>query len=103
MSDVPEISVEELAADRDAYVIDVRTPGEFAEAHVPGAHLIPLDELEDRIDEVPADRGIRVICQVGGRSARATEFLNAAGRDATNVAGGTSAWVAAGLPTEAAR
>lgn len=86
----------------DIFVLDVRTPEEFADGHVPGATLLPLQELEGRLGELEARRGeeIAVICASGGRSSRATELLRARGFTASNVAGGTRAWVAAGYPTE---
>ena len=98
MTDVPEIDVTELArrhAD-GAYVLDVRQPDEYEAAHVPGAVLVPLDQLEARQAEVPRDRPLLVICKSGARSAAAVRALAAAGYDATNVAGGTLAWIEAG-------
>ena len=97
---VPEIAVEELARRHGAgaYVLDVRQPDEYEAGHVPGAVLIPLDQLAGRQDELPTDTELQVICKSGGRSATAVEALRAAGYDATNVAGGTMAWIAAGHP-----
>lgn len=99
-SPVPEIDVDELARRHaeGAYVLDVRRPDEYAEAHVPGAVLLPLDQLPDRQGEVPNDRPLLVICRSGARSAVAVEALRAVGYDATNVAGGTLAWIEAGNP-----
>jgi rhodanese-related sulfurtransferase len=95
---LPEIDVDELAAREGdgSVVLDVRQPDEYVEAHVPGAVLIPLNELPERQGELPADRPLLVICGSGPRSARAVEALRAAGYDATNVVGGTRAWVEAG-------
>jgi rhodanese-related sulfurtransferase len=100
--DVPAIDTEELAArlDAGAVLIDVRQPDEFEEFHVPGARLIPLDELPDRLHEIPEDRTVYAICRTGGRSSRAVRFLNANGFDAVNVAGGSLGWVDSGRPTE---
>ncbi len=97
-----EESVAELAAARAAGItlVDVRTPAEFAGGHVPGAVNIPLDQVEARITELPEVGDIHVICAAGGRSAKATALLTAKGRAAINVAGGTNAWIAAGLPIE---
>lgn len=100
--DVPEIDVDQLAtlvAD-GAYVLDVRNPDEYVDARVPGVTLIPLAELPDRTAEVPTDRPVYVICAAGGRSRRAAEFLTPLGVDATNVAGGTNAWIQAGRPVD---
>lgn len=97
---IPEIPADELAPLREqgAVVIDVRMPDEYAEAHVPGALLVPLPELPDRVAEVPDAEVVYVICRSGARSLKACEFLVAGGRTAVNVAGGTLAWLEAGLP-----
>ena len=85
----------------EALLVDVREPWEWEELRIPGAVLIPLAELAHRVDEVPADRDVYVHCRIGGRSARAVEFLHAHGRPrAVNVAGGIEQWVKDGLPTE---
>ncbi|HLU43282.1 MAG TPA: rhodanese-like domain-containing protein [Microthrixaceae bacterium] len=95
---VPQVTVDELAAAVEAggAVLDVRMPDEFAEAHVPGAVLIPLPELPERAHEVPADQLVHVICRSGGRSQKACEFLAARGHRVANVAGGTLAWIESG-------
>ena len=73
---VPEISVDELAAAAaGAFLLDVRQPDEYVEAHVPGALLVPLDEVPARAGELPADTEILVICRSGARSHRAAEYL----------------------------
>jgi len=97
---VPEIDVDELADLRDSGVplIDVRQPDEYEAGHVPGAVLIPLAEVPERIEEVPTDGAVYIICETGSRSARAAEYLQRNGIDAVNVVGGTSAWLAADLP-----
>jgi rhodanese-related sulfurtransferase len=99
---VPEIDVEELARLREsgAVVVDVREPDEYASFHVPDARLIPLADVPERIEEIPDDQQVYVICATGSRSARAAEFLNRQGYDAVNVAGGSRAWVEAGHPVE---
>jgi rhodanese-related sulfurtransferase len=101
--DVPEVDIEAFAAlhTTGVAVIDVREPHEYEEAHVPGATLIPLGEVPDRVAEVPAGETVYLVCAVGGRSGRAAEFLAGQGRDVVNVAGGTKAWIAAGKPTVA--
>ena len=96
---VPEIDIAELAAHPETPLIDVREPDEYESGHVPGAKLIPLGEVPDRLDEIPAEP-VYVICAVGARSARAAEYLIAQGRQATNVAGGTKAWIEAGRRVE---
>jgi rhodanese-related sulfurtransferase len=83
-------------------LLDVRTPGEFAAAHVPGAKLIPLDELDAAAfcRERAADGSpVYVLCQSGGRARRAIEKLERAGvQGCVLVEGGTQAWIDAGLP-----
>ena len=98
--DTPEISATELAERRDAgaLVVDVRQPDEYEEAHVPGAVLIPMDEMPERVDDIPMDEPVYIVCQTGARSERVAEWLLRQGYDATNVVGGTSAWMRAGKP-----
>lgn len=98
--DVPEIDVDEAARRRAAGtpVIDVREPHEYVEGHVPGAPLIPLGDLVERSDEVPATGEVLVVCRSGARSRRAAEHLRGLGIDAINIEGGTLAWIEAGHP-----
>ncbi|WP_309127551.1 rhodanese-like domain-containing protein [Microbacterium sp.] len=91
------ITVEQLAGRSGVPLIDVRERDEFAAGHVPGAVNLPLSELGARLGELPAE-AFDVICQVGGRSARAVQALEARGFDATNVEGGTGEWIAQGRP-----
>jgi rhodanese-related sulfurtransferase len=100
--DVPEIDVEELARLRETGValVDVRQADEYEEFHVPGAQLIPLAEVPERMEEIPDDERVYVICAGGGRSAKAVDFLNRQGYDTVNVAGGSKAWREAGHPVE---
>ena len=100
--EVPEIGIDELARLRESgvVVVDVRQPDEFERARVPGARLIPLADVPERIEEIPDDQRIYVICGSGPRSARAVEYLNQQGYDTVNVAGGTKAWLDAGHPVE---
>ena len=91
-----------LAAGEPAQLLDVRTPGEFAAAHVPGATLVPLDELDAAAfcrEHAAAGRPVYVLCQSGGRARRAIEKLQRAGfNGGVLVEGGTQAWLDAGLP-----
>jgi adenylyltransferase/sulfurtransferase len=95
---IPEVSVHDLKRRRDTddapFVLDVREPYEADIASIGADQLIPVDELEDRLDELEAgpDDEIVVHCRSGGRSARATEFLREKGYDASNLAGGVLAW-----------
>ncbi len=84
---------------RPALVLDVREPHEFAEVRIEGSLLLPMSQLATRLDEIPRDRPVLVLCHVGGRSARVTGFLRQQGwEDVGNVAGGIDAWQRAGLP-----
>lgn len=95
---IPEIDVDELARrlDDGAVLVDVREVEEYVEAHVPGAQLVPLSQLRERLDEVPATAQVLLICRSGARSMQAAALLAEAGHDTVNVAGGTMAWMAAG-------
>ena len=93
------VSVQDLANAEDGFLLDVREPWEFAQGHAPGATLIPLGELAGRIDELPDDTPIYVICRSGNRSLTASDILVAAGKqDVRNVQGGILAWQQAQLP-----
>jgi rhodanese-related sulfurtransferase len=98
--EVPEVDVEELEARKiaGAVVFDVREPDEYENAHVPGAVLVPLATVPDRLADFPTGDAVYLICASGNRSRRAAQFLRAKGVDAVNVAGGTKAWLAAGKP-----
>lgn len=96
-----QVTPQEAAALRDqgAFVLDVRQASEWVDGHVPGATLIPLDQLPARVGEVPRDRPVVVICRSGNRSAAGRDILLGAGFPAvTSVEGGIRAWESAGLP-----
>jgi rhodanese-related sulfurtransferase len=88
--DYPQVHVDEWdgGLGSRAALIDVRTPREFAAGHIEGAINIPLEELRDRVGEVPRDRRVVVHCQVGMRGYMATLLLRQARIDAANLAGG---------------
>jgi rhodanese-related sulfurtransferase len=82
-----------------AYLLDVREPSEWNEAHVDGAVLIPLGELSARVSEIPTDQDVLIICRSGNRSGQARDLLRAAGLNrTTSINGGINAWMSAGLP-----
>jgi rhodanese-related sulfurtransferase len=92
---------ERLGTDPRPFLLDVREPWEFVAGHVPGAELIPLGELEQRVAEVPRDRPVFAICHSGQRSLAAAGYLQALGyRDVVNVDGGTAAWIERGYPVD---
>ena len=80
-------------------LLDVREQNEFVEVRAPGAFLVPTSSLAARVDELPDDRPLLVVCRTGVRSAAVTGFLARSGRsDVFNVTGGMEAWEQAGLP-----
>ena len=84
-----------------AFVLDVRTQEEWDAGHIPGATLIPLDQLASRVSEVPADQPVVVYCRSGNRSKSGRDILTAAGLEqVTSMNGGIGAWQAAGYPVE---
>lgn len=98
-----EVSVAEAARLRaaGAFILDVRTVGEWNEYHVPGSKLIPLDQLGNRLAEIPRDREIVVVCRSGNRSTVGRDTLLKAGfPQVTSLAGGLQAWRNAGQPVE---
>ena len=86
-----------LRDEPDTVLLDVRERDEFAGVRAPGAALVPMSELAQRVGELP-DRPLLVICHSGNRSLAVTSYLRHLGRDAANVAGGMVAWERAGLP-----
>jgi rhodanese-related sulfurtransferase len=80
------------------FVLDVRTPEEWNEFHAPNTTLIPLDELASRVNELPKDRPIVVVCRSGNRSQAGRDILLQAGINATSMIGGLNEWRASGHP-----
>jgi len=78
-------------------VLDVREPVEWEAGHIEGALHIPLGELVERRDELPAAQTL-VVCKVGGRSAQAVAYLAQQGYEVVNLDGGMLDWEAAGRP-----
>lgn len=104
---VPQISVHALCqmmeSDPSLHVIDVRRPSEYRNGHAPGALNLPLHELGDLAQSVDPERPTAVICAGGYRSSIGTSILERLGfGEVYNVTGGTSAWLAAGLPAAGA-
>ena len=95
---VPQISVEQLKQRLDAgdkpFILDVREPHEYAIVNL-GAPLIPVGQVGQRLNELPADKGTEIVvhCKTGGRSQRAAQEIKAAGySNVKNLAGGITAW-----------
>ena len=83
-------------------VVDVRRDDEWVTGHVSGAVHIPIDDLSDRMDQVPQDKKLLFICAAGVRSGLACEIAASMGYDSENlynVEDGTPAWMAGNYPT----
>ena len=93
-----EVSINDLdkAIASGEFVVDVREDWEFQAGHVPSAEHIPLNTIPDRLAEIPKDQPVWVICQAGGRSMTAANYLEAQGYDVVSVAGGTGSWIQSG-------
>jgi rhodanese-related sulfurtransferase len=84
------------------FVVDVRAQEEWDEYHAPNTTLIPLDQLQNRLNELPKDQEILVVCRSGNRSQQGRDILLAAGYNATSMTGGLKEWYAKGYPIEGA-
>ena len=80
------------------FVLDVRTPEEWNDFHAPNTTLIPLDELAARVNELPKDQPIVVVCRSGNRSQAGRDILLQAGFNATSMNGGLNEWRDTGHP-----
>ena len=99
--ELPLLDVDELRAHMDVLeVLDVREPFEFRHGHIPGARLLPSGEAWSRLEEVPPDRAIAVVCGDQTRSAAVASMLQRAGRDVRLVMGGMVDWLERGYPVE---
>lgn len=97
----PEQAAAALAADPTLRILDVRTPREHRSHRLPGAVLVPVQELPQRLDELDADARWLVHCEHGVRSVAACQILRQAGfDDLRNLRGGLAHWAACGLPLE---
>lgn len=106
LTTAPEIPQTDISAldqrPEGSVLLDVREPEEYDHGHVPGAINLPQAELATRLDELPKDKPVFVICQSGSRSRRSAQFLAQMGfTDVINVTGGTGAWHEAGKPLAA--
>lgn len=95
-----EVTIDELeqAIKNGAHLIDVREKWEFDSGHVPNAHHIPLQMIPESMNALPKGQHIFIICQSGGRSMKAANYLQSQGFETLSVSGGTGQWIAAGKP-----
>jgi rhodanese-related sulfurtransferase len=91
---------EYVTAGKSHVLLDVRTPAEFASGHIPGSINIAVEELPQRLAEVPQGQPVIVYCRSGNRSANALRILAGAGYSPVYDLGGIIDWSAAGLPIE---
>jgi rhodanese-related sulfurtransferase len=83
----------------DAFLLDVREPGEWDAGHAPGAHHVEMMTVPARLDQIPDEGTVVVICRHGHRSAQVVNYLRGQGRDnVVNLDGGIVDWVSAGRP-----
>ena len=90
-----------IASRKDLVLVDVRSPEELYEGSIPGSQLMPFGELARGSMTLPAGHPLLLICAVGGRSYAVGQYFSGKGfREIYNLAGGISAWKAAGLPLQ---
>ncbi|HSH69832.1 MAG TPA: rhodanese-like domain-containing protein [Deferrisomatales bacterium] len=83
------------------FLLDVRTPREFADGRLPGSVLIPMNQVPGRLAEIPTNKKVVVVCATGARSAAVTNYLQQRGYpDAVNYVGGVVDWYRKGLQLE---
>ena len=97
------ISVAQAAAKKGAgaFFLDVREPQEWTQIHIPGSVLIPLAQLQSRLDELPRDKEIVVVCRSGNRSLMGLDIIRQGGlAKSSSMEGGLIAWQTSGYPAE---
>jgi rhodanese-related sulfurtransferase len=97
-NDITPVAAAAMLRQGGLVLVDVREDDERAEAHIPGSLHVPLGQLDQRVDELPAQRPLAFICAGGRRSAAAAAQARTRGLDARSVEGGMTAWEQAGLP-----
>ena len=84
-----------------AFFLDVRSQEEWDQFHIAKSILIPLDQLQNRLTEIPKDQDIVVVCLSGHRSLSGTTILQQAGfTHVSCLSGGLQAWMSANYPIE---
>lgn len=88
----------------DVYLLDVRTLGEYQQKRIKGSRLIPIDQVQNRINEIPKNRPIIVYCETGVRSALVGRYLDQLGYQSVyNLSQGIMGWQLRGYPIESGR
>jgi len=95
--EIAPMAVEDLV-NAGAMLVDVREPDEWSAGHAPQALLVPMSEVEARVDEIRLNPAAIIVCRSGGRSRVVAQLLSVQGIDAVNLSGGMRAWEQAGLP-----
>jgi hydroxyacylglutathione hydrolase len=99
LAQVPVHELNTVLPRRDLQLLDVRSPHEWDEGHLPGARYLFLGELPERLRDLNLDEPVVVYCASGYRSSLAASLLQASGfRQVRNVPGGFTAWTAAAFP-----
>lgn len=93
-----DIAAVPTAFDRSTVLLDVREDDEWQRGHVAGAQHIPMGDIPARMGEIDAGANLFVMCHVGGRSLRVSQYLARNGYHPINVDGGMLAWAGAGRP-----
>ena len=90
-----------LVAERKLFILDVRTPGEYAHGRMKGAVLIPMAEVGRVTEKIPRDKPVLIYCASGARSRMAASILSRKGYgELFNLSGGIHAWQRAGFPVQ---
>jgi len=99
LAQAPVQELNQLAPPRAFQLLDVRSPREWDEGHIPGARYLFLGELPEKLKSLNPDKPAAVYCASGYRSSLAASLLQASGfKDVRNVPGSYAAWTAAGFP-----
>jgi rhodanese-related sulfurtransferase len=95
----PQSLQQKLSAEKPPFLLDVRMPPELAaEGRIEGSVNIPMNQLPQRLGEIPQDAQVVAVCKSGVRSMNAAGWLRQLGRDAASLSGGMDRWKALGLP-----
>ena len=101
IADIDVAAAAQLIQEKKVRVLDVREQSEYAAGHIAGSTLIPLGQVNSRVEELTAhkDQPMLVVCGSGGRSAKAIEILSKHGfSQLRNIKGGMNSWRKANLP-----